>query len=72
MPPGHLSRNVLSAHPEGHQEDAAWDLIAAVRTLFPDCVKELERLGDDIAALDDWEDLPLRAAEWDRTETGLR
>jgi hypothetical protein len=53
---GRLSRSVLSGSPEGHQEDAAWDLLDAVGELFPEAFYELgpEDAPDDVVdQLDD-------------------
>jgi hypothetical protein len=42
-----LSRGVLNPSETGHQYDAAWDLLEAVRELFPEKFEELMSLGDD-------------------------
>src|SRR5450755_4178811 len=42
---GRLSRAVLSSSPDAHREDAASDLLEAVRELFPDRFDELITLG---------------------------
>src|SRR2546426_9050237 len=45
---GRLSRPVLSVSSKAHQEEAAWNLLAAVREMFPAQFAELTARWDDL------------------------
>jgi hypothetical protein len=66
--PGRLSRNVLSASSLNVEEDAAWDLMEAVRELFPQVYAELEGIvfvpNDSDEPDEDPEKIVQDAREW--------